>query len=532
LLIHAFSQASAQKPDGTTIRDFHEIRPAGFVVGRIGKRRVVGEPDGAGRNADERPTGMALNVVRDESPGPRGRITGRRRALGFFAVCLGNFIIMLDTNIVNLALPHIRSSLGGSLGTLLWVVNGYTLTVAALILTGGAIGDRLGHDRVYRWGVIGFAATSLACGLSPSLPLLILFRALQGVSGAVLLPSLLGLIPHLYAEPARRARAVALWGTTGAVALAMGPLIAGALIDSLGWQAIFFINVPICASVYVLVMRTIAGLPHGEGTGFDLPGQVLAIVAMGAVAFVLIEGSAFGWTSPLILAVCTAGVLAIAGFVIAEARSESPLVPPRLFSDRRFTIATVNGLVFQFVYFGTLFLLPLYLQTVHRISALSAGLQLLPITVATALTPPLLTTRLMIRHGLRWPVFVATVSGIPGFLLVLLCDSTSPYWVLGVAMALQGVWSGLALPPTASLAVASPPPDLSGTGSGVFNAGRQLGGVLGVAVLGTAAASTDSVVTGLHIGVLIAAAGAAVIAVLVSFATVRAPQPPAGTPAG
>lgn len=474
---------------------------------------------------------MALDVVHDDMPGS-GRVTGRRRALGFFAVCLGNFVIMIDTNIVNLALPHIRASLGGSLGTLLWVVNGYTLTVAALILTGGAIGDRLGHDRVYRWGVIGFAVTSLACGLSATLPLLILFRVLQGVSGAVLLPSLLGLIPHLYADPAGRARAVALWGSTGAVALAMGPLLAGVLIDTTGWQAIFFINVPICVFVYVLVTRTMAGMPRGAATRFDIPGQVLAIVAAGAVCFVLIEGSTFGWTSPLILAMCVVAVVAIPAFVAVEARRDNPLVPLRLFSDRRFTIATVNGLVFQFVYFGTLFLLPLYLQTVHGISALTAGLELLPITVATALAPPLLTTRLMIRFGLRWPVFIATVFAIPGFLLVLLTDGTSPYWLLGAAMALQGLWSGLALPPTASLAVASPPPDLSGTGSGVFNAGRQLGGVLGVAVLGIAVASTNSIVTGLHVGVLIAAAGAVVIGGLVSFATVPAPRPPAETPAG
>lgn len=448
------------------------------------------------------------------------RVTGQRRALGFFAICLGNFVIMLDTNIVNLAVPHIRSSLGGSLGTLLWVVNGYTLTVAALILSGGAIGDRLGNDRAYRLGVLGFAVTSLVCGLAPSLELLILFRVLQGVSAAVLLPSLLGLIPHLYTEPGRRARAVALWGSTGAVALAMGPLVAGVLIDTLGWQAIFYVNVPICAGVYLLVTRTITGIPRGARTKIDLPGQILAIVAMGALAFVFADGATFGWTSPVIVGAGALGLLAIPAFIVVEARSPHPLMPPRLFADRGFTVATVNGLVFQFVFFGSLFLLPLYLQTVHRTSALAAGVQLLPITVATALSPPLLTSRLMIKYGLRAPVYVATLFGVPGFLLMLLCDGASPYWVLGVAMALQGLWSGLALPPTASLAVASPPADLSGTGSGVFNASRQLGGVLGVAVLGTTAGSFGSIVTGMHVSMVITAVGVAVIALLVRFAIV------------
>lgn len=463
--------------------------------------------------------------------GGDGALT-RRRALGFFAVCLGNFVIMLDTNIVNLALPHVRSSLGGSLGTLLWVVNGYTLTVAALILTGGAIGDRVGNDRAYRLGVVGFAVASLACGFAPSVALLILFRVLQGVFAAVLLPSLLGLIPHLYAEPAERARAVALWGSTGAVALAVGPLVAGALIDSLGWQAIFFINVPICTGVYYLVKKTIIGIPRGTGTRFDAPGQVLAVVAMGAPAFVLMEGPSFGWTSSSILVMGVLGAVAIPAFVLVEAYTEDPLVPLRLFADRGFTVATVNGLVFQFVYFGSLFLFALYLQTVHQTSAFAAGVQLLPITVATALTPPLLTSRLMVTRGLRAPVFVATLFGVPGCLLMLLCDGTSPYWPLGVAFVLQGMWSGLALPPTASLAVASPPAELSGTGSGVFNASRQLGGVLGVAVLGTAAGAAGSIVTGLHVGVLVAAAGVVVIALLVSFVPAPAPRGPAGTASG
>jgi len=446
-------------------------------------------------------------------------VTGRRRTIGFLAVCLGNFVIMLDTNVVNLAVPHIRASLGGSLPALLWVVNGYTLTVAALILGGGALGDRLGYDRVYRYGVIGFALTSLLCGLAPGLGALIALRVLQGACGAVLLPSLLALIPHLYRDPVRRSRAVALWGSTGAVALATGPLAAGALIDGFGWQAIFFVNVPICAGVYVVARLTISGLPRGAPRGFDLPGQVLAVAAMAAASYVLMEGPSYGWTSWPILLAGAVALLAGAGFAVNEARARHPLLPPRLLADRAFVIASVNGLLFQFVFFGALFLLPLYVQTVHPIGALAAGLQLLPITVATALTPPLVTGRLMARRGLRAPVLLGAAFGVPGCLLMLVCDAASPYWPLGLAMALQGVWSGLTLPPTAALAVAVPPADLAGTGSGVFNAGRQLGGVLGVAVLGSVAAAAPSIGTGLHIGMAVCAAGVAVIALLTRTVT-------------
>lgn len=223
----------------------------------------------------------------------------------------------------------------------------------------------------------------------------------------------------------------------------------------------------------------------------------------------------------MILAAGALVVLAVPAFVVVQARSAHPLVPPQLFSDRRFTVAAVNGLVFQFVFFGTLFLLAIYLQTVHRTSALAAGLQLLPITIATALAPPLLTSRLMIERGLSVPVYLAALVGVPGFLLMVLCDATSPYWVLGAAMALQGLWSRLALHrrPRSRW---SAPPGLTGTGSGVFNASRQLGGVLGVAVLGGIMSSADSVVTGMHIGMVICAVGVGVIALLVRYATVPA----------
>jgi DHA2 family methylenomycin A resistance protein-like MFS transporter len=434
-------------------------------------------------------------------------------------VCLGNFIVLLDTNIVNVALPHIRGALGGSFAGLVWVANGYTLAVAALILSGGAVADRLGNDRAYRWGALGFAVTSLACGLAPNLAVLVGCRVLQGACGALLLPSLLGLIPHLFAEPVRRARAVSVWASTGAVALAAGPLLAGVLIDGLSWRAIFYVNIPICAGVYIVVRWTVSGVPRHPHTGLDLPGQALAVAGLAALCFVLVEGPSFGWGSPVIVVTCVAGMLAIFGFVLVELHSSRPLLPLGLFADRTFSVAVGNGLVFQFVYFGALFIFPLFLQTDGHDTALAAGLRFLPLTVCTALTPTLVTNRIVARYGLRRPVFVGAFFGIPGCLLVLLCDGESPYWVLGLGMGLQGLWSGLTLPPTASLVVAGTPPGLSGTGSGILNASRQFGGMLGVAVLGTLAGATGSVTTGLHLGMLISAAGIALIATLLATLT-------------
>lgn len=439
-----------------------------------------------------------------------------RRRLAFFAVCLGNFIVFIDTSIVNLALPHIHASLHGSLAGMVWVTNGYTLAIAALILNGGAVGDRLGNDRAYWLGALGFAVTSLGCGLAPNLPALIALRACQGVCGALLLPALLGLIPHLYPDKVERARAVTIWASTGAVALATGPLLAGVLIDSVGWRAIFDINVPICVAAALIVRWTLRDVPrHRSSTGLDLTGQVLAVAALAAFSFAIVEGPSFGWDSPAIVASTAVALVAAVAFVMVERQSASPLLPPRLFANRTFTAAVSGGVLFQFVFFGALFVFPLYLEDVRHATALAAGLELLPLTGCTALSPTLITNRIVARHGFARSVLVGSVVGVPGCLLVLFAHASPPYWLLGIAMGLLGIWSGLTLPPTVSLAVTNTPPELSGTGSGVLNAGRQIGAVIGVSVLGTLI-GTSSLASGLRFGMLIFAAGMIGIAVLIA----------------
>ena len=439
-----------------------------------------------------------------------------RRGLAFFAVCLGNFIVFIDTSIVNLALPHIRTSLHGSLAGLVWVTNGYTLAMAALILNGGAVGDRLGNDRAFRLGALGFAVTSLGCGLAPTLPALIALRACQGACGALMLPALLGLIPHLYPDKAKRASAVTIWASTGAVALATGPLLAGLLIDSVGWRAIFYINVPICVAAALIVRWTLTDVPRQRSSaGLDLAGQVLAVAGLAAFSFAIVEGPSFGWDSPAIVASIAVALAAGSAFVVVERRSASPLLPPRLFANRTFTAAVSGGVLFQLVFFGALFVFPLYLQEDLHATALGAGLELLPLTCCTALSPTLITNRIVARHGFARSVVVGSLAGVPGCLLVLFAHVSSPYWLLGIAMGLLGIWSGLTLPPTVSLAVTNTPPDLSGTGSGVLNAGRQIGAVLGVSLLGTLI-GTSSLASGLRSGMLIFIAGMIGIALLIT----------------
>ena len=439
-----------------------------------------------------------------------------RRGLAFFAVCLGNFIVFIDTSIVNLALPHIHTSLHGSLAGLVWVANGYTLAMAALILNGGAIGDRLGNDRAYWLGALGFAATSLGCGLAPSLPALIALRVCQGMCGALLLPALLGLIPHLYPDKVERARAITIWASTGAVALATGPLLAGVLIDGVGWRAIFYINVPICVAAALIVRWTLKGVTrHRSSAGLGLTGQVLAAAGLAAFSFAIVDGPSFGWDSPVIVASIAVALVAAVAFVMVERRSANPLLPPRLLANRTFTAAVTGGVLFQFVFFGALFIFPLYLQGVLHATALTAGLELLPLTCCTALSPTLITNRIVARHGFARSVLVGSLAGVPGCLLIAFAHASSPYWLLGIGMGLIGIWSGLTLPPTVSLAVTNTPPELSGTGSGVLNAGRQIGAVLGVSVLGTLIGAS-SLASGLRSGMLTFVAGMIGIAALIT----------------
>lgn len=437
------------------------------------------------------------------------------RSAAFIAVCLGNFLVLLDSNIVNLALPSIQRSVGGSLTALSWVANGYTLALAAFVLTGGSIGDRLGHDRALRWGLVGFAVLSLACALAPSLGLLVIARVLQGIGTALLLPSLLALIPQLFTDPRERARAVSMWASSGAAAAAVGPLFGGILVDLLGWRAVFAINLPVVAVAYAVVRRTLPRLPRRTGGRLDLPGQALAVLALTGLCFVLTGGGSMGWTNPYVLVTGLAGALALVVFVRWEQAVSEPLLPLRLFTSRPYRSAVIAGLLWQAVIFGELFVFSVYFQSVQHRGALASGLGFLPMTALAALLPPVVTRFLVPRFGFAALMAAGGAFGLAGCLLILLCDADAPYWRAGLALGLLGLFAALALPSIASLAVTHTPLHLSGTGSAVLNAGRQLGGVLGVAVLGTAAGQVSgSFEAGMRTGAIVAALSAGGVVLL------------------
>ncbi|MFJ8495429.1 MFS transporter [Streptomyces sp. NPDC094038] len=421
-------------------------------------------------------------------------------ALG--AAVLGFFVITLDALIVNVTLPTIRDDLGGGLTGLQWVMDGYTLMFAALLLSAGAISDRVGAHGAFGRGMVVFVLASAAGGLAPSLVLLIMARLVQGVGAAMMLPSSLTLIREAYPDPVRRGRAIAVWTIAGSVAAAAGPVAGGAL-SLVGWRMIFFVNLPIGVVALFLLAR--APRSPRRPAPLDWTGQVSAVLAMGGLTFAVIEAGADGFGAPRVLAAFAVAVAALAVFVVAQVRGRHPMVPPGLFRSRVVLIASGNGFAFMAGLNGTVFLYSLYLQQERGLSALATGLVFLPMTALSAfLGVP--TARLTERFGPKAPIIGGLSLMSAGLVALAALPASAPVWLLAVVMIPVGICGPLAMQPTTGLLLESVPAERSGVAGGVFNTSRQLGGALAVAVFGALLASRANPLDGLRVGLLIAAA--------------------------
>jgi DHA2 family methylenomycin A resistance protein-like MFS transporter len=386
---------------------------------------------------------------------------------------LGYFLVMLDTTIVTVALPALSSSLPEQQ----WISNGYTLTFAAFLLTAGAWSDRFGARRVFFTGLISFAALSGLSALSFSTPLLIAFRALLGVAGALLVPSSLSLIAAAYPVPASRAKAMGVWAAVSGTGLVAGPLLGGLLTEAFGWRAIFVVNVPV-ALVALALSRPAPSTPARPGR-IDLVGQVSAVVALSTLVYALIERDR-SWGALLLSAV------AAAVFV----RSQR-MLPARLFRARAFPLGLAAGAIVNFGLSGVLFVLSLYFQETRGYPPSMTGLAFLPLTIPTAFNP-IFTGRLVARIGPRIPA-VAGFLLMSGGTLIQACSTSAALSV--VALALLGFGVSLAIPSLLTAVVAAAPPDLTGVAGGALNAARQTGAALGVAVLGALLTGTTTSIT-------------------------------------
>jgi EmrB/QacA subfamily drug resistance transporter len=399
------------------------------------------------------------------------------------ACCFGLFMVMLDNTIVNVALPSIQRDLGAGVSGLQLVLDAYVLVFASLLLTAGSLGDRFGRRRVFRAGLVVFTASSALCGLAPSLAALVGGRALQAIGGAALLPTTLAIVAATFPEPRERVQAIGLWSGVSAMALAAGPVLGGLITDTLGWRWVFYVNVPVGVAAFLVAGRVIAESRNPAARRLDLPGLVLGGVGLGAVTFALIEGNQRGWGSPLILSLLGVGVVALVGFVALEARRREPMLDLRRFRDRAFSSANAVALVVGFALLGFVFFNTLYFQAVQGWSPFQAGLRTLPNTLMVVVAAPI-AGRLAGRYGYWVPVTAGLLLGAAALLLLTGIQVGTPYAALWWKLCMLGAGFGMAISPTMAAAVAAMPGGQAGVAAAIANTSRQVGGALGVAVLG------------------------------------------------
>nr|WP_231107290.1 MFS transporter [Ralstonia solanacearum] len=396
----------------------------------------------------------------------------------------GVFMAVLDTTVVNVALNAMRASLHSSVAELAWIVDAYSLAFAAFILTGGLLTDRIGARTVFLVGMAVFIAASAACGLAPSVTALIAARIVQGVGAAMFLPSSLSLVRATFEDPRERAWAIGLWGGIVACAAAVGPALGGWLVDAYGWRSAFLVNVPLgvagMAGTWVIVRHA----QPARARPFDWAGQATSVVMLAALCFVAIEWPVRGAQSPWVWGAALLSAVAVALFVIAERRARAPLVPLAWFAHR--TLGAVNGVGFllNFGYFGALFVLSLHLQNVEHFSARQTGLVLLPLAVSLS-AGNLFAGKLMARFSMPDMMVGGLLIGGAGLLATSMAlGAHAPIWLACAATVAFGGGTALAIAPMTSSILAAVPGELAGTASGLLNAARQTGSLLGVAVAG------------------------------------------------
>ena len=423
---------------------------------------------------------------------------------------LALFMASLDNLVVTTALPVIRVHLHAGLSGLEWTVNAYTLTFAVLLLSAAAIGERFGRRRVFTIGIAVFTAASAVAALAPSIGVLVAARAVQGAGGAMVMPLSLTLLSAAV-SPERRNAALGIWGALGGAAVAIGPLVGGAITTGWAWQYIFWLNVPIGIVLTALAWWKLAE-SRGKAPRLDLRGAVLVSVGLFGVVFGLVEGNPHGWTSTEVLASFAVGVVGLAAFVWWELRTTDPMLPLRLFRNRAFAAVNVTAMLFSFGMFGSVFFLSQFLQTVQGYSPLGAGLRILPWTGIIMVFAPVVGN-LVERWGGKRLVVTGLALQAAGLLwLGLLLTPGTPYLDMVPAFVLAGLGMTLFFVPLASLVLGSVPSSLEGVASGTNSAFREVGGVFGIAVLGAVFsssggyASAQDYVNGLKPAILVGAA--------------------------
>jgi EmrB/QacA subfamily drug resistance transporter len=455
-------------------------------------------------------------------------MTNKSRWLALIIVCLGYLMIVLDVTIVGVALPSIRADLQFSQSSLAWVANGYLLTFGGFLLLAGRLADLFGHRRLFLIGITVFTLASLGCGLAASQPMLIGFRALQGLGGAVVSAAALSLTATLFTEPAERAKAMGVFGFVAAGGGSLGVLLGGVLTNALSWHWIFLVNVPIGVAVVAAARKILLGRSATTSSRrVDVAGAVAVTFALILAVYAIVNGNRAGWTSAQTVGLLSAACVLLALFVWTEARTPVPLVQLSLFRLRNLSVANVVSVLWAAAMFAWFFLSALYLQVVLHYSPLQVGLTFLPSNLIMAAFSLGLSAKLVLRFGFRVPVATGLLLAAAGLALLARAPVQGGF-VADVlpSMILLGVGAGMALNPVLLAAMSDVEEDKAGLASGIVNTSSMMGGALGLAILASLAASrTDALLGsgtdrlsalagGYHIAFLAAAVFAAIAAVL------------------
>jgi EmrB/QacA subfamily drug resistance transporter len=425
-------------------------------------------------------------------------MNSRTRWYALVVLCLGSLMIVLDTTIVNVALPSIRADLGFSETSLAWVVNAYLLTFGGFLLLGGRLGDLFGHRRLFLFGISLFTVASLVCGLSTTQGMLVAARAVQGLGGAVASAVSLSLMMTLFTEPADRAKAMGVFGFVAAGGGSIGVLLGGILTDTINWHWIFLVNLPIGVAVFLLSLRL---LPPAAGSSaarrLDVAGAVTVTAALMLAVYAIVNGNQAGWTSGQTLGLLGGAVALLATFLVIESRVDSPLMPLGLFRLRNVATANVVGVLWAAAMFAWFFLSALYLQLVLGYSPLKVGLSFLPANLIMGAFSLGLSAKLVMRFGLRKPLGIGLILAAAGLVLFARAPVDGSFVVdVLPSMILLGFGAGMAFNPVLLAAMSDVAPEESGLASGVVNTAFMMGGALGLAVLASLAASrSDSLRT-------------------------------------
>ncbi|GBR11694.1 MFS transporter [Acetobacter oeni] len=418
-------------------------------------------------------------------------VTHGRRWFILASCCLSLLLVTMDVTIVNVILPSIRHAFGAGISGLQWIVDAYTLVVAAFLMLAGSVADRIGRRRVFLTGVTTFCIGSALCGLAATTGQMIAARVFQGIGGAMMNPVALSIIANTFLDPRERARAIGIWGMMSGAALAFGPMVGGFVSDWIGWRFVFWINLPVGVVALLMTLRFVPESKASIRPPLDLPAQVLSGMSSACLVAALIEGPDAGWMSAWTPVLILLSFLAFSGFIVVEVSRANPVLDLRLFRSIPFASAIVLAVLCFAVFSSLLFLNTIYLQDIRGLLPRQAGLRLMPLAIAVMVAAPL-SGRLVASRGARLPLVLSGIGLALGSLLMTGLSVRTPEWQLILAYVLVGIGFGLCNAPITNAAISGMPRRRAGIAAAVASSSRQIGASLGVAVAGSVRSGTES----------------------------------------